>query len=519
MAKSSRKRSDPEVPELAAHLGVSPWDAHNQLLVDYVHPLGYQNPTPAARYKLVVLGAGPAGLVTAVASAGLGAKVALVEKHLMGGDCLNVGCVPSKALIAAGRAAAAVRRAADFGVTVSGEVTVDFEAVMERLRRLRAGLAKHDSVARFTDLGIDVFVGEGRFTGARQVEVDGRTLRFDKACIATGARPVAPPVPGLTEAGYLTNEQVFNLTRLPARLAVVGAGPIGCELAQAFARLGARVTLLDMAPQVLIREDPDAAALVQAALVRDGVELCLGARLQGVESAEAGKVVTLELGGATKQVEVDEILVGAGRAPNVQGLGLEAAGVDFDPKVGVTVDDFLRTSNPDVFAAGDVCFPYKFTHTADFLARAVIRNALFPFGTARASALTIPWVTYTDPEVAHVGLYERDARERGIEVDTYLVELSGVDRAVLEGDTQGFVKVHTRKGGDAILGATIVSAHAGEMISEVTVAMKAGMGLGALASVIHPYPTTADAIRKAGDLYNKTRLTPFAKRVMGWMLG
>jgi pyruvate/2-oxoglutarate dehydrogenase complex dihydrolipoamide dehydrogenase (E3) component len=512
------KKSVAILPSGAENLGISPWDQHNQKLVGFVHPLDHKNPEPAEKYKLVVVGAGPAGLVTAIASAGLGAKVALVERHLMGGDCLNVGCVPSKALIRAGRAAAAITRAKDFGIEVEGKVRVDFGKVMERLRRLRADMAHHDSVARFAELGIDVFVGTGTFTGRNTVEVDGKTLRFDKACIATGARPWAPPIPGLKETGFLTNEQVFNLTEMPRRLAVIGAGPIGCELSQAFARFGCQVSLVDMSEQILGREDQDAAKIVQQALVEDGVDLVLGAKTQKVEARGGVKVMTLEVGGVTRTLEVDEILVGAGRAPNVQGLGLEEAGVQYDPKSGVKVDDFLRTANPDVFAAGDVCFPYKFTHTADFLARAVIRNALFPFGRARASSLNIPWVTYTDPEIAHVGMYEKDAQSRGLKVDTYTVALSGVDRAILEGDTEGFVKVHTKKGTGVILGATIVGEHAGEMISEVTVAMKAKMSLGDLANVIHPYPTTADAIRKTGDLFNKTKLTPTARKVMAWLL-
>ncbi len=493
-------------------------DDHDRTLVSHVHPPGHENPEPAERYKLVVVGAGPAGLVTAAAAAGLGARVALGEKHRMGGDCLNVGCVPSKALLAASRVAAGVRRAGDFGVEVNGPVRVDFGRVMARVRRLRAGLSHHDSVKRFTELGIDVFLGSGAFTGPGSIEVAGKTLRFDRACIATGARPAAPPIPGLAEAGFLTNEQIFELTELPARLAILGAGPIGCELAQAFARLGSQVVLIDFAGQVLGREDPDAARIVQAALVADGVELRLGAKVSGVGTTAGRKTLAVEGASGASSFEVDQILVATGRAPNVQGLGLEAAGVAYDPRSGVTVDDHLRTSNPAVFAAGDVCFPYKFTHAADFLARAVVRNALFPFGRARASALTIPWVTYTDPEIAHVGIYEHEARARGVELDTYTIELATIDRAVLEDDTAGFVRIHARKGRGEILGATIVAAHAGEMISEVSVAMKAGLGLGQLAETIHPYPTVAEAIRKIGDLYNKKKLTPFVRRVLGWMV-
>ena len=497
-----------------------PLDEHNRKLVEAVGPPDWVNPTPDGRYNLVVVGAGTAGLVAAAIAAGMGAKVALIERELMGGDCLNVGCVPSKALIRAARAAADVRRADRFGVRIHGTVEVDFGAVMERMRRLRAGIAPHDSAQRFRDLGVDVFLGEGRFTGPDTVEVEGRTLRFARACIATGARALAPPIEGLEEAGFRTNESIFSLTELPPRLGIVGGGPIGCELAQAFARFGSRVSLVEMADQVLVREDPDAAAIVQTALLEDGVELALGAKLLRVERAAGGaRRLVLETGSGTREVEVDELMIGIGRTPNVEGLGLEAAGVEFDPRTGVRVDDGLRTSNPRIYAAGDVCSVYKFTHTADAMAGIVIRNALF-FGRSKVSDLVIPWVTYTDPEIAHVGLYEQEAREQGLDVETFRVELSEVDRAILEGDTEGFLKVHTRRGSDRILGATMVASHAGEMISEITLAMVSGSGLKAIAGTIHPYPTQAAAIRQAANLQMKTRLTPRAasllERLLAW---
>ncbi len=492
---------------------IRPDDEHNRELVANVHPTDWVNPKPDGRYNMVVVGAGTAGLVTAAGAAGLGAKVALVERHLMGGDCLNVGCVPSKALISAGRAQARVRDAAELGVDVPAGTTVDFARVMERMRRLRAKISPADSAARFRDLGIDVYLGEAQFTGRNTVQVGDTTLRFKKACIATGARATAPPIPGLAEAGYLDNESVFSLTELPKRLAVIGAGPIGCELAQSFARFGSKVTLLEVAPKILIREDKDAAAIIEDAMRADGIDLRTAAQIQSVESGATGKRIQVEVAGKVDVVEVDEILVGAGRAPNVEGIGLETAGVRYDPRAGVEVDDRLRTSNPSIFAAGDVASIYKFTHAADFLARIVIQNALF-FGRARASALTIPWCTYTDPEIAHVGLYEHEAEGRGLEIDTFVQELRDVDRAILEGEDRGFVKIHTEKGKDRILGATIVASHAGDMIGEVSLAMKAGMGLGKIASVIHPYPTQAEAIRKAGDAYNRTRLKPGVKRFL-----
>jgi pyruvate/2-oxoglutarate dehydrogenase complex dihydrolipoamide dehydrogenase (E3) component len=494
---------------------VLPDDEYNRALVAEVRPPAWENPEPAGRYNLVVVGAGTAGLVAAAGAAGLGARVALVERHLLGGDCLNVGCVPSKALIAAGRAAADARQAADLGVQVAG-VDVDFLAVMARLRRLRARLAPTDGARRFAGLGVDVFFGSGRFTGPTTLEVDGRRLEFARAAVTTGARATAPPIAGLEAAGYLTNETVFTLTELPRRLVVIGAGPIGCELAQAFARLGSRVTALEQGAQVLGREDPDAAALVAERLRRDGVEVVLGARITHAARRDGERVVGFDGGGATREVACDAILVGAGRAPNVEGLGLEAAGIAFG-RDGVTVNDFLQTTNPRVYAAGDVATRFRFTHMADALARIVVQNALFA-GRKKASAVTVPWCTYTTPEVAHVGLSARDAAERGLAIDTITVRLGEVDRAVLEGAEDGFLRVHLRAGRDRILGATLVGAHAGETISELTLAMTRGIGLGALASVVHPYPTVAEAIRKAGDAYNRTRLTPTVKRLFRWWL-
>lgn len=491
---------------------VLPDDEYNRALVASVHPRNWVNPTPTGRYNLVVIGAGTAGLVTAAGAAGLGAKVALIERELMGGDCLNVGCVPSKALLRVARAAADVRDAGNYGVQVPPGARVDFPAAMARLRRLRAAASPKDAAARFAALGVDVFLGHGRFIATDGLEVNGTTLRFRRAVIATGARASAPPITGLTETGYLTNETVFSLTQLPRRLAVIGAGPIGCELAQAFARCGAAVSVLEVAPQILIREDRDAAARVQQALLRDGIHLILNCRIASAQRRGAEKVLQLEVDGARTELPVDEILVGVGRAPNVEGLNLEAVGVAYDSKAGVQVNDRLQTTNPRIYAAGDVCAPYKFTHMADAMARLVIRNALF-FGRATASALTVPWCTYTDPEIAHVGLYEEEARQRGIPVRTFVQELNDVDRAILDGETDGFVKVHVRDGTDTILGATIVARHAGEMLAELTLAMVGGVGLGTIAETIHTYPTQAEAIKKIADAYNRTRLTPLVKSV------
>ena len=497
---------------------VLPKDEHNAELVANVHPSDWINPEPAPRYNLVVIGAGTAGLVTAAGAAGLGAKVALVERHSLGGDCLNVGCVPSKAIIRSARAAFDLADAERFSISANGGTRVDFAGVMERMRRLRAQISHHDSAERFRDLGVDIFLGEARFSGPDTVEVDGKTLRFKKAVIATGARPIAPPAEGLVEAGFLTNETVFSLTEKPDRLVVIGGGPIGCELAQAFRRLGSEVDIVGRAPQFLPREDPEAAAILETAFKNEGINIWLGTSLKRVTTDGAKKLVHIEKGGVEKVIKADEILVGAGRAPNVEGLNLEAVGVKYD-KRGVVVDDNLRTTNPRIFAAGDICLNFKFTHTADAAARIVIQNALF-WGRKKLSALTVPWCTYTDPEIAHVGLYEADAEKQGIEVDTYTREFGEVDRAIVEGETEGIVKVHVRKGSDKIVGATIVARHAGEMISEITLAIVGGVGLGTIAGVIHPYPTQAEAIKQVGDAYNRTRLTPFVKnlfaRLMAW---
>lgn len=491
---------------------VQPWDAHNQKLVSNVHPADWKNPTPAPRYNLVVIGGGTAGLVSAIGAAGLGAKVALIEKHFMGGDCLNVGCVPSKAIIRAARKAAGVRDMAEFGVNVPNGTTIDFGKVMERMRRLRADISPHDSAKRFTELGVDVFLGAGKFTGPDTIEVGGQTLRFTKAVIATGARAAAPPIPGLKDVPYLTNETLFSLTELPKRLGIIGAGPIGCEMAQSFARFGSEVFLIEATHGILPREDRDASEIVRAVMEREGVKLlCCGKDLKLARDPN-GVRLQVESHGKGYDVLVDQLLVAVGRAPNVEGLGLETVGVEFDKK-GVKVNDRLQTANPRIYACGDICSPYQFTHAADFMARIVIQNALFK-GRAKASSLIIPWATYTSPEIAHVGLYEKEAKDKGIEVDTYTQELSKVDRAILDGETEGFVRVHVRKGTDEIVGATVVATHAGELIGELTLAMKGKLGLKTIGGTIHPYPTQAEAIRKTGDLYNRTRLTPFVKNLM-----
>lgn len=496
------------------HFEVTPLDDHNIKLLANVGPEDWTPPEPEPMYNLVVIGAGTAGLISASGCAALGGKVALVERHMMGGDCLNVGCVPSKCLIRSSRAAAEMSDSGRLGF--SGEGTVNFPAVMERLRRLRAGISRHDSAKRYTEKGVHVFLGEASFTGPHTVMVGGTTLRFRKAIIAAGARAVRPEIPGLAEAGFLTNETVFNLTELPRRLAVVGGGPIGCELAQAFRRLGSEVTIIQSS-RFLPKEDPGASALLARVFEREGIRVFLEAKPVRAEKSGGSKLLTVRTPDGDAAVEADEILIGAGRRPNVEGLDLEKAGVAYDGWKGVRVDDFLRTTNPDIFAAGDICMDWKFTHAADAAARVALQNALF-HGRKRLSTLNMAWCTYTDPEIAHVGMYEAEAEAKGIAVDTYKVNLDEVDRAIADGQTEGFVKILVNKGTGKILGATIVAAHAGDLISEISVAMAGKLDLGALSNVIHPYPTQAEAIRRAAGEYMKTRLTPRIAKIFTWWL-
>jgi pyruvate/2-oxoglutarate dehydrogenase complex dihydrolipoamide dehydrogenase (E3) component len=502
---------------------IPPLDAHNTALVANVHPPDWKNPTPDGRYNLVVIGAGTAGLITSLVAASLGAKVALVERHLMGGDCLNVGCVPSKAVIRAAHMAHEARGASRIGLGLPETRLPDFAAAMERMREIRARISHDDSAKRYREeFGVEIFFGDARFTGPRTVDVDGTTLEFAKAVITSGARASAPPVPGLAEAGYLDNETVFTLTERPRRLAVIGSGPIGCELAQAFRRLGSEVTLFELAPQILVREDPDAAAIVQDAFVREGIELVLGCTLKEVERRGAEKLVHLTCPKAgPRALAFDAILVGAGRAPNVEGMGLETVGVEYDVREGIHVDDFLRTTNPRIYAAGDCAMAWKFTHAADAAAKIVVQNALFsfgPLGKKRLSALVMPWCTYTDPEIAHVGLYERDAVARGIALDTYTVPISRANRATTDGQEEGLVKIHVKKGSAEIVGATVVAAHAGDLITQLTLAITQKIPLGAFTNVIYPYPTQGEAIKAAAGQYTRTRLTPAVKRLFAALM-
>ena len=484
---------------------VSPADHR---LLSHVRPDGWTNPEPHARYDLVVVGGGTGGLVSAAIGAALGARVALVERALMGGDCLNYGCVPSKAVLRASRSWAEARESARRfgGPDVSGRG--DFSAAMERMRVLRADLSHVDAAARFRDLGVDTYLGEARFVSPDAVEVAGARLDFRRAIIASGARAAVPPIPGLSDVSYHTNESIFGLTELPERLMVLGAGAIGCEISQAFARFGSKVTLVEMADRPIPRDEPEASAVVQAALERDGVEFLGGAKVVRVGVEKSHPTVWFESNRGDDSRTGDALLVAVGRAPNVD-LGLEAAGVEYSRR-GVVVNDHLRTSNRRIFAVGDVATPYQFTHVADAHARMAVRNALF-FGRGRVSKLIIPAATYTSPEVARVGPTVDELRAGGTEVETVSVPLHDVDRARLDGDEDGFLMVHLRPGSDTILGATLASAHAGDLISQITQAMYQGIGLEQLGDMIFPYPSTAEIIRKAADAYRRRKLTPRAR--------
>mmetsp|Transcript_30134 Transcript_30134/g.90278 ORF Transcript_30134/g.90278 Transcript_30134/m.90278 type:complete len:585 (-) Transcript_30134:63-1817(-) len=502
-------------PTTAAAAAVEPDDEPNRTLVQHVHPDDYQNASPANEYDLVVVGAGVAGLLSVIIAKALGKRCAMIERHYMGGDCLNVGCFPSKVLIASAQRAHDARNAVELGVSV-GEVKVDFPRVMQRMRELRAQIAPVDSVARYKrDFCDEIFLGQATFVDGKTIKVAGGPhgdveLKFGRAMVATGASPLVPDIPGLADTPHLTNANFFNLSELPPRLVVIGGGPIGMELAQAMQRLGSAVTVLVKGPNALSREDPDAAELVMAALQADGVAVHTNVTFVSVEATEGdifhapfkAYTVTVELNGKRTELTADAILNGTGRVPNVAGLGLEAADVEFDAGIGVLVDPHYRSTNPAVYACGDVASPFKFTHSADFSARLAIRN-MFLGDTNAEDQLVIPWCTYTDPEIAHVGKYEAELKAAGVPHETFLRPLSHVDRYICEGTNKGLVKMHVREGTDEILGCTIVSSNAGDMISEVTACIQYGLGAAKLGGVIHPYPTHQEAVRQCAAQYNK----------------
>jgi pyruvate/2-oxoglutarate dehydrogenase complex dihydrolipoamide dehydrogenase (E3) component len=466
-------------------------------------------------YNVVVIGAGTAGLVTAAGTAGLGGRVALIERNLMGGDCLNFGCVPSKALISSARLIQQIREAEKWGLDRQLPQFA-FEKILERMRGRRAKIAPNDSQDRFESLGVDVFRGEAHFISPHEIEVDGQRLRAKNFVIATGSRAAIPRIEGIDRIPYFTNETIFDeLKEKPESMIVLGGGPIGCELGQAFARLGVKIDIAQSGAELLPREDRDVAEFMQARFVAEEISVRSNAITKHVSKRDDKIVLEFREG---EPIAAETMLIAAGRTPTLHALNAEAAGVDYD-EYGVNVNAYLQTSQSHIYAAGDIANRLKFTHTADFTARTVVRNILMPsqFLRQKVDWSVVPWCTYTDPEVAHVGLGEKEAKQKNVEYDLFVVPLEDIDRAVVESEELGFAKILTARGSDKILGATIVAPHAGDLLHEFVLAMKASIGLSTIALTIHAYPTFAELARKAGDKYNKTRLTPRAKRIFTWL--
>lgn len=486
------------------------------------------------RYNIVVIGAGSGGLVVAAGGAGLGARVALVEKHTldftkdgkaiqaMGGDCLHFGCVPSKALIRAAKAAQQSREAHRFAIRGAADPgPQDLGAVMDYVNGRQAHIAPHDSVERFSGLGVEVFQGFGKLKSAHEVEVNGKTLWGRHVVIATGSRAMIYPIPGLEETGYLTNETVFSARKLPETFLVMGGGPIGTEIGQSFSRLGSKVTIVSSTPHICPKEDAEVAAVLVKKLRKEGVTILDNARATKVEKKDGKKVVTVEIkGGGTQTVAVDEILVATGRRPNIEGLNLEAAGVVHDKK-GIKTDAKCRTNVPSIWAIGDVAGPYSFTHWAGYQAGVVLRNTLSPVALSSCDYDNLPWTTFTEPEIAHVGLNETTAKEKGVPHRVFTAPFDKNDRAVCDGEHEDyFAKVVADPKGK-ILGATIVHPHAGDLLAELVLAKKWGLSLGQVAGTIHAYPTLSEISAALGREYMKTALTPSRlstlKKLAAWM--
>lgn len=462
--------------------------------------------------NLVVIGAGSAGLVSAYIATTVRAKVTLVEKQAMGGDCLNTGCVPSKTLIHSAQLAARARHAAGAGVRI-GEIKVDFAAVMARVRQAIATVAPHDSVERFRALGVDVQRGNARIVSPWIVEVDGRPISTRAIVIASGAEPLIPPLPGLEGSAYLTSETLWQLRELPKRLLVMGGGPIGCELSQAFARLGSKVVQVQKAEQLLVREDDEVSAFVRARLIADGVDVRTGCKVLAVEQGSDGATLVCETQGQRVHLPYDTLLVAVGRKPRTAGFGLEELGIPAAPTV--ETDAWLATLFPNIYACGDVAGPYQFTHTAAHQAWYATVNALFgQLRRFRVDYSVIPAVTFVDPEVARVGLNEREARQQGVEYEVTRYDLADLDRAITEDRAHGFLKILTAPGKDRILGATIVGQHAGELLAEFALAMRNGLGLNKIFRTIHAYPTWAEANKYAVGNWKKAHAP---QRVLKWL--
>ncbi len=477
--------------------------------------------------NLIVIGAGAGGLVSAYIAAAVKAKVTLIEKHKMGGDCLNTGCVPSKALIRSARFLAQARRAREFGFDAA-PVEFDFARIMQRVQSVIEKVEPHDSVERYTSLGVDVIEGEARVRSPFEVEVNGRTLTARHIIIATGARPFVPAIPGLDELDYLTSDTVWQLRTLPKRLLVLGGGPIGCELAQSFARFGAdagsKVIMVQRGARLMNREDENVSTLIAGQFEREGIELRLNHAAEAFRQEGARKYLVAEHQGRTIEIEFDQVLLALGRSANVSGFGLEELGVKLSSRKTIEVNEFLQTNYPNIYACGDVAGPYQFTHTAAHQAWYASVNALFsPFKKFRVDYSVIPFATFTDPEVARVGLNEREAKAQGMAYEVTHYGLDDLDRAIADGETQGFIKVLTAPGKDKILGVTIAGEHAGDLIAEFVMAMRHGLGLNKILATIHIYPTWMEANKFAAGNWKKahapTKLLQWVERFHGWRRG
>ncbi|WP_020675174.1 FAD-dependent oxidoreductase [Geopsychrobacter electrodiphilus] len=474
-------------------------------------------------YNLVVIGAGSAGLVSAYIAAAVKSKVALIEKHKMGGDCLNTGCVPSKALIRSAKMLAYGRRATEFGFKTTN-TDFDFAEVMERVQKVVTKVEPHDSVERFTGLGVECISGAARITSPYRVEVNGRTLSTRNIIVATGAAPFVPPIPGLDQVEYLTSDNLWQLRTLPKRLVVLGGGPIGCEMTQAFARFGAEVTQVEMASKIMGREDPDVSAFIRARFEAEGVRVLTGHAAKQVVVKDNEKLLICEHRGEQVEIPFDAILIAVGRKANIKGFGLEELGVQISPRGTIETDPFLRTNFPNILCAGDVAGPYQFTHTAAHQAWYAVVNALFsPFKTFRVDYRVIPWCTFTDPEVARVGMNTTEATEQKLDFEVTVYQLEELDRAIAEGEDDGWIKVITPRGNDKILGATIVGPHAGDLLAEFILAMKHGIGLNKILGTIHPYPTLAEGNKATAGEWKRAhipvKLLAWVEKFHRWQRG
>lgn len=473
--------------------------------------------------NLVVIGAGSGGLVSAYIAAAVKAKVYLIEKHRMGGDCLNTGCVPSKTLIRSAKINNYLKRASEFGLDAA-PAGIDFPAVMKRVHDAIKTIEPHDSVERYTELGVDCIEGEARITSPWAVEVNGQTIHSKNIIIASGARPFVPPIDGIEETGYLTSDTLWQLEEQPKRLLVMGTGPIGCELAQSFARLGTQVTLLNRSPRLMPKEDADVSSFVIDKLVADGIDLKLGYKPVKFVCDGQRKVLHAEYEGEALEIEFDELLLAVGRQANTEGFGLEELGIATTKQGTLEVNEFLQTKFPNIYACGDVAGPYQFTHTASHQAWYAAVNALFGrFKKFKVDYSVIPWATFTDPEVARVGLNESDAEQQGIPYEVTQYGIDDLDRAIAEGEAEGFIKVLTVPGKDKILGVTIVGAHAGELISEYILAMKHGIGLNKILGTIHIYPTFSEANKYVAGNWKRAhkpeKLLGYVERFHVWSRG